>query len=38
VQKQEFFNNMLYVRNVHLMKGKHIHNRQTQLLLRKDVM
>jgi hypothetical protein len=22
VQKQEFFNNMLYVRNVHLTKGK----------------
>jgi hypothetical protein len=22
VQRQEFFNNMLYVRNVHLMKGQ----------------
>jgi hypothetical protein len=31
VQKQEFFNSMLYVRNVHLTKG------QTHLLVREDV-
>jgi hypothetical protein len=32
VQKQEFCSNMLYAR-----KAKHIHNRQTHLLVREDV-
>jgi hypothetical protein len=27
---------MLYVRNVHLRKAKHIHYRQTHLLIRED--
>jgi hypothetical protein len=28
---------MLYVRNVHLTKAKHIHKRQTHFLVREDV-
>jgi hypothetical protein len=37
VQKEEFFNNMLYVRNVYLRKAKHVHKRQTHLLVRENV-
>jgi hypothetical protein len=34
--KARIFNNMLHVRYVHLIKGKHIHKRQTHLA-REDV-
>jgi hypothetical protein len=37
VQKQEFFNSMLYVRNVNSTKAKLIHKRQTHLLVREYV-
>jgi hypothetical protein len=37
VQKQKWiFNNMLYVRYVHLTKVKHIYNRQTHPLVREN--
>jgi hypothetical protein len=35
--KGRLFNNMLYVRDVYLTKAKHIHKRQTHLLVREDV-
>jgi hypothetical protein len=35
--KGRLFSIMLYVRYVHLTKAKHIHNRQTHLLVREDV-
>jgi hypothetical protein len=37
VQKEDIFNNMLYVWNVHLTKGQAIHKRQTHILVREDV-
>jgi hypothetical protein len=36
VEKEEF-SNMLYVQNVQLTKAKHIHKRQSHLLVREDV-
>jgi hypothetical protein len=37
VQKEKIFNNTLDVSNVHLTKAKHIHKKQTHLLVREDV-
>jgi hypothetical protein len=37
MQKEEFLNNMLYVRYVHLTEAKSIHKRHTHLLFRVDV-
>jgi hypothetical protein len=38
VQKQEYFNNILRICEMYTWrKAKHIHNRQTQLLVREDV-
>jgi hypothetical protein len=35
--KARIFNNMLYVRYVHLTKAKHIHKTHTHPLVREDV-
>jgi hypothetical protein len=39
VQKDEFCNNMLYMCDTYIwQKAKHIHKRQTHLLIREDVV